>query len=66
MSAIVRLSFVQTTVPLLHRSLQRVSESDELRDLEFELANLLVGKLRYLPARRSACISHTQDIYQFF
>lgn len=66
MSTIVWLSLLQTTVPLLHRDFQRVSELGELRDLEFKLANLLVGKLRYLPAGRTSGISHAQDFYEFF
>jgi hypothetical protein len=65
MSRIVRLSPLQTTVPTLNSDFQRVFELGELCDLEFKLANLLVGKLRHPPAGRASGISHAQDFYEF-
>lgn len=66
MSTIVRLPLLQTTVPLLQRSLQRVSEPGKLGDLEVKLEDLPVRKLRYLPAGRTACVSHAKYFYEFF
>ena len=65
MGTIIRPYAFQTAVPFSYRNFQRVSELCEVRDLEVELANLLVTKFRNLPARRTAFVSHTQDLYQF-
>lgn len=65
MGSIIRLSLLQTTVPLADRNVQRVSEFSELCDLEVKLVNLLVRKLRYLPAGCASGISHAQDFCEF-
>ena len=65
MGTIIRPPFLQTAVPLSQSNLQRVSELGELSDLEVKLVDLLVRKLRDLPAGRTACVFIRQDFYEF-